>query len=72
MAKPEWLYGIHTVQAVLKKHPERVLEMKLQEGRDDPRFEAILALVNTLGLPLQRVSKKSLCFCIHCNIESFF
>ena len=60
MAKPEWLYGIHTVQAVLKKHPERVLEMKLQEGRDDPRFEAILALVNTLGLPLQRVSKKSM------------
>lgn len=60
MAKPEWLYGIHTVAAVLKTHPERVLEIKLQEGRDDQRLESVQALAQQVGLPLQRVSKKSL------------
>lgn len=60
MAKPEWLYGIHTVSAVLKKHPERVLEMKTQEGRDDARLDALQANAKQAGIPLQRVSKKSM------------
>ncbi|MVF11434.1 23S rRNA (guanosine(2251)-2'-O)-methyltransferase RlmB [Ketobacter sp. MCCC 1A13808] len=60
MSKPEWLYGIHTVSAVLKKHPDRVLEMKLQEGRDDVRLEALLKQVQRAGVTCQRVSKKAM------------
>ena len=60
MAKPEWLYGIHTVSAVLKKFPERVLELNLQEGRDDERLQKVLELASPLGIKCQRVNKKNL------------
>ena len=60
MAKPEWLYGIHTVSAVLKKFPERVLELNLQDGRDDARLEQLLQLASPLGIKCQRVHKKNL------------
>ncbi|PCJ42484.1 MAG: 23S rRNA (guanosine(2251)-2'-O)-methyltransferase RlmB [Moraxellaceae bacterium] len=50
MAKPEWLYGIHTVQGVLAKFPERVLELRIQEGREDERVQALLELANVHGV----------------------
>ena len=31
------IYGLHAVRAMLKRHPERVLEVRLAEQRDDPR-----------------------------------
>jgi 23S rRNA (guanosine2251-2'-O)-methyltransferase len=60
MSKPEWLYGIHTVSAVLKKHPERVLEMKIQEGRDERRLDEVLNTAKQLGVSCQHVAKKSM------------
>ncbi len=60
MSKAEWLYGIHTVSAVLKKHPERVLEMKVQEGRDERRLDQVLKLARQLGVSVQHVNKKSM------------
>lgn len=60
MSKAEWLYGIHTVTAVLNKHPERVLEIKVQEGRDERRLEQVLKLSRQLGVALQQVNKKSM------------
>ena len=60
MSKPEWLYGIHTVAAVLKKHPERVLEMKLLESRDDKRLQELGRLAQQAGVPCQKVGKPQL------------
>jgi len=60
MSKAEWLYGIHTVSAVLNKHPDRVLELKVQEGRDDRRLEDVLALARRQGVAIQQVNKKSM------------
>lgn len=60
MSKPEWLYGIHTLVAVLKKHPDRVLEMKLQEGRDDQRLTELARLAQKAGVSCQRVGKAQL------------
>ena len=60
MSKPEWLYGIHTVTAVLKKHPERILEIKLQDGRDDRRLQEVVDLAERYGVACQRVPKKSM------------
>ncbi|RLT92201.1 23S rRNA (guanosine(2251)-2'-O)-methyltransferase RlmB [Ketobacter sp.] len=60
MSKAEWLYGIHTVSAVLNKHPDRVLEIKAQEGRDDRRLEVVLGQARQLGLAIQTVNKKSM------------
>ncbi|MEE2729763.1 MAG: 23S rRNA (guanosine(2251)-2'-O)-methyltransferase RlmB [Pseudomonadota bacterium] len=60
MSKAEWLYGIHTVSAVLNKHPDRVLEIKVQEGRDDRRLEAVLGQARQVGVAIQTVNKKSM------------
>ena len=60
MSKAEWLYGIHTVTAVLNKHPERVLEIRVQEGRDERRLDVVLTLARQLGVAVQQVNKKSM------------
>lgn len=60
MSKPEWLYGIHTVGAVLRKHPERVLEIKLQDSRDDRRLGELVQLAQQAGVPCQRVGRAQL------------
>ena len=60
MAKPEWLFGLHTVAAILEKHPERVLEVYLQEGRDDQRAQQIQSLVNTHGVACRLVPRQQL------------
>ena len=60
MSKPEWLYGIHTIAAVLKKHPDRVLELKLQESRDDQRLNELATLAQKAGVSIQRVGKQQL------------
>lgn len=60
MSKPEWLYGIHTIAAVLRKHPERVLEIKLQDNRDDKRLGEIARLAQQAGIACQRVGKAQL------------
>jgi len=50
MAKPEWLYGIHTVQGLLEKFPERVLELRIQQGREDERVQKLLSLAEIHGV----------------------
>lgn len=60
MSKPEWLYGIHTIAAVLRKHPDRVLEIKLQDNRDDKRLGDIARLSQQAGVSCQRVGKQQL------------
>ena len=60
MAKPEWLFGLHTVSAVLNKHPERVLEVYLQQGRDDQRVRQIQSQLDTHGIAHRHVPKQQL------------
>ncbi|MAR92525.1 MAG: 23S rRNA (guanosine(2251)-2'-O)-methyltransferase RlmB [Pseudomonadota bacterium] len=60
MAKADWLYGIHTVAAVLQRHPERVLELRVQEGRDDARLAPVLATARTLGIACQTLPRKAM------------
>jgi 23S rRNA (guanosine2251-2'-O)-methyltransferase len=60
MSKPEWLYGLHSVQAILERYPERVIELFLQEGREDGRVTALLVLARKAGLKAQVVPRKVL------------
>jgi 23S rRNA (guanosine2251-2'-O)-methyltransferase len=60
MSNREWIYGLHAVQALLKRHPERVLELKLAERRDDPRMRAIETLARERGTKVQRVDAQTL------------
>ncbi len=53
MAKNIVIYGLHSVQAYLDRHPEGVLEVFLLKGRDDERLNTLVKALRPLGLTLQ-------------------
>ena len=60
MSNSQLIYGLHAVQSLLKRHPERVLELQLTERRDDPRMRAIEALAREHGTKVVRVDAQAL------------
>ncbi|HWK55560.1 MAG TPA: 23S rRNA (guanosine(2251)-2'-O)-methyltransferase RlmB [Hyphomicrobiales bacterium] len=50
-ATPDFVYGLHAVEALLKHHPHSVVALWVQQGRHDPRMEAVLQRAERLGLP---------------------
>jgi len=60
MAKPELVYGLHTLEALLKNHPETVLELFVQLSRDDTRLQAVETLAKKHGISLQTTSRDKL------------
>lgn len=54
MAKTELIYGLHTVQAVIERHPERVLELQVLQGRGDDRLNSIVAIAYQHGISVQQ------------------
>jgi 23S rRNA (guanosine2251-2'-O)-methyltransferase len=60
MSSSELIYGLHAVQALLQRHPERVLELRLAERRDDPRMRAIESLARERGTKVLRVDAPTL------------
>jgi 23S rRNA (guanosine2251-2'-O)-methyltransferase len=53
MAKNIVIYGLHSVQAYLDRHPESILEVFLLKGRDDDRMTKLVKGLRPLGLNLQ-------------------
>ena len=60
MKHAETIYGMHAVRVMLERHPERVLNLRLAEQRDDPRARAIEELARRHDRPVQRVDMHSL------------
>jgi 23S rRNA (guanosine2251-2'-O)-methyltransferase len=60
MAKTELLYGLHSVKAILEKHPESVLELMVLQGRDDKRIAEVLQVADVFGVPVQQAKGKTL------------
>ena len=54
------IYGLHTLQAVLDRSPERVLSVSLAKGKHDERTALILREIERHGIALQRVDDKQL------------
>lgn len=53
--RTETVYGLHTVGALLQRHPERVLRVCLQQGRVDSRAVHIEQLARAAGKPVERI-----------------
>jgi 23S rRNA (guanosine2251-2'-O)-methyltransferase len=53
----ELVFGIHAVSNVLKRSPERIKEMYVQQGRDDERLQTLFALAKEQGIHIQVVKK---------------
>lgn len=60
MAKPEYYYGVHSVETLLELEPERVLTLFVLKGRDDQRLNKILDLAEPFGISIQKASRDSL------------
>lgn len=56
----ELVFGIHAVNALLEKSPERFIEMWLLKGREDERFLPITNLARKYGIPAQMVQRRVL------------
>ncbi len=56
----ELIYGIHAVSALLERTPERFIEVWALKGRDDDRLQPLLAELESLGLKVQSVNRKTL------------
>ena len=60
MKNVETIYGVHAVKALLTRHPERVVVVKLTDTRDDPRAREIEALAKKNGRTVERVDARAL------------
>jgi 23S rRNA (guanosine2251-2'-O)-methyltransferase len=56
----EIIYGIHAVEAVLRNQPENVLQVFVQQGRNDNRIKKILDIAKNSGVSLQSISNDKL------------
>ena len=60
MSKSELIYGMHAVDALLDRHPERVIEIYTLKGRDDQRLTDITTKAQEWGISVQAMQRKSL------------
>ena len=60
MAKEEIVIGIHAVNELIKRSPERFVDMWLLKGRDDERLMPIINLARKYKIPTQFVNRKVL------------
>ena len=56
----ELIYGIHAVEAALRKQPENVLQVFVQKGRNDNRIGKILSIAKNSGVAIQAISNEKL------------
>ena len=56
----EIIYGIHAVEAAIRNQPENILQVFVQQGRNDNRIKTILNLAKNSGVSLQAISNDKL------------
>lgn len=60
MAQTEFIYGIHSIAAVLENEPERILELMVAKGRNDDRMNALVSAARKHNISVQFVLRKTL------------
>ena len=56
----ETVYGIHAVDVILRRSPERIISLSIQSDRKDKRIQGILSLAQNQGVAVDRVTKADL------------
>lgn len=56
----ELIYGIHAVEAALRQQPENVLQVFIQQGRNDNRIKTILSIAQNSGVSVQAIANDRL------------
>lgn len=60
MRKSQTVYGLHAVQALLQSAPQRVRQLYVLQGRNDPRLQKILSLAKANDIQAQDRSRAQL------------
>jgi 23S rRNA (guanosine2251-2'-O)-methyltransferase len=60
VAQHEWLYGLHSLDAVMAQEPERIIELFVLKGRTDERLNNIINLSRKMGVSIQFCNRKTL------------
>ncbi|MFT5676425.1 MAG: 23S rRNA (guanosine2251-2'-O)-methyltransferase [Paraglaciecola sp.] len=60
MAQQEWLYGIHAIEAVMEREPERLIELYILKGRDDKPINNMVSQARQFGISVQFCQRKAL------------
>ncbi|MCY7296924.1 23S rRNA (guanosine(2251)-2'-O)-methyltransferase RlmB [Alteromonas sp. a30] len=60
MAQHEWLYGLHAMESVLSREPERIVEIFVLKGRDDERLNRIIHQARQSGISIQFCQRRVL------------
>ncbi|XID74677.1 23S rRNA (guanosine(2251)-2'-O)-methyltransferase RlmB [Alkanindiges sp. WGS2144] len=60
MAKPEYHFGLHSVEALLQTQPENILNLFVLQGREDTRLSQLLTLATPHGISVQRAGRDTL------------
>lgn len=58
--KREHIFGLHSVQALLKSAPQRVIEIYMVQGRNDLRLQKIVSAAQSNGIHCQVVNRNKL------------
>ncbi len=56
----EFIYGIHAINAVLEKSPDRLIEAFVLKGRQDDRLMPVLNELQRFGISIQQMGRKAL------------
>jgi len=56
----ELIYGIHAVESAIRNHAESVLQVYLQQGKNDGRLEKIAGLARKAGLSVQMITAQKI------------
>ncbi len=54
------VFGLHAVEALVLKEPECIVEIKVQQGRDDKRLTKLLGLLQSNSISVAQVPRKEL------------
>ena len=60
MAKPEYHFGLHSVEALLETQPESILSLFVLQGRDDQRLKQLLKQAEPHGISVQAAGRDTL------------
>lgn len=60
MTNKQFLFGLHSVLALLQNQPERITRLWVQQQRQDKKMEDLLALARKQGIAIESVSKQEL------------
>ncbi len=54
----ETVYGMHAIEALLARSPERIIEVFIIKGREDKRLIALIHQLEQLGLPVKVANRQ--------------